>query len=325
MGQCLGLTNPSAKTVNGTFANVGATEQASVALANASASTTGAAGSAFTLQNVIDAAADVLATRSSFTISGTGVTITFNKGIIRRNQNPAAGSTMPVLDFNAAEAFTPVQRNLTINNLNGQTGIIALSYLTANRTSGLLYAETGGASTAARTYLGVPAANQVNGDLHLLTIAATNLSTTPGAVRNITTMFKDAADKTVTLGPALGTHAVTAASTAPYVRLRATYTVQPEYDDYFVFGASQTAGGISRSLTVSVTGAYQGTSTAFDFTQPDYTTVAGWNVIWGMVTGAQIGWTFNANGITGTSSGVGIPNAEGVVAMGAGDNGTINP
>jgi hypothetical protein len=320
-GQC--GSNPTAptKTVNGSVANVGATETAYVSFNGASATAGPLFGNNFTLQNVVDGPGDLIAGRTSQTINGTSIVTTFNKGIIRRAINPADGSTLPVLDFNA-EGFTPVTNNLTINGLAaGENAIISLNYFTSSGAFGLLYSEAFGASSGTRQYSGVPSANQQAGDLHLLSVSALNLAGGGATFRQLTATFKDAADKTVTLGPTLASLNVSTVA----ARLAFTYTIQSQYNQFWVIGGSQAAGTIAKTAVAYFSAGYVGSSTAFNYSFPDFTTLAGWNAAWSFVTGTQVNWYFNATGWNGTGGIFGAPNSEGVVSQTAVGTGTITP
>ncbi|MGH7555676.1 MAG: hypothetical protein ACREMQ_21970, partial [Longimicrobiales bacterium] len=160
--QCPAL--PATKSVNGSVANVGAGEQAYVGLSivlNALPPGT----TNFTLQGVPEGVTDLIATRVAQVIGAQGITQTANKAIIRRGLDPAANSTLPVLDFNAAEAFNPVTRNLTLNNLGTDVAIIGESFRTANGASSVLYNDVQFVGVANRQIPTVP--NPQTGDLHM--------------------------------------------------------------------------------------------------------------------------------------------------------------
>ena len=321
-GQC--GSNPTAptKTINGSVANVGASETAYISFNGGSAAASSLLGNNFTLNNVLDGPGDLVASRTATTINGTDIVTTFNKGIIRRGINPANNSTLPVLDFNA-EGFTPVTRNLTVNGLAAsENAIISLNYFTASGAVGILYSEAFGAASGTRQYNGVPSANQQASDLHLLSVSALNLLGGGATYRTITSVFKDATDKTVTLGPTLTTLAVSTVATA---RLAFTYTIQSQYNRFWLLGGTQTAGSLSKSTIAFFTAGWVGSATSFNYSVPDFNAVAGWNTAWNFVVGTQIGWYFNATGWTGTGGIFGAPNAEGVVSQTAVGTGTITP
>jgi hypothetical protein len=319
-------TTPAGKTINGSVANVGAQETSTITLGNATAVVNASTGNNFVLQNVRDGALDLVAGRSMQSIGAGGLSIVMNKGIIRRGLNQAAGSTLPVLDFNAAEAFTPVTRNVTINNLNGEFTTLSSTYLTAGGTSGSLYTEATANTNVTRPYYGVPQANQQNGDLHFFAVTAIAGLTTATTARTIMSVFRNPVDFTLTLGSVIGNIATTVAATTPYAMLRSQYTIQAEYNSYWLLQYVQSAAGATRSVSIGMTAAYQGSGTTVDITIPNLSTVAGWNNAWGLVVGQAVSWIFSAWGWTGIGSGgTSTPALEGSTSRNGVRFGTITP
>jgi hypothetical protein len=313
------------KTVNGSVANVGLTQLAFVSLGAATSTVIGASGSTFQLKDVAAGALDLISSRISIDLATSAFNV--DKLIIRRGVNQADGSTLPVLDFNAAEAFAPVTPTLTIGNLNGEAGSALSFYFTSG---------FGGASAAAPlfitgtpgpgpfTYAGVPAAKQAAGDLHLVLATASPNSNNPTQSRSTGMFFKDATNRTVTLGSALNAPGVSAAATAPYVRFRATGTIQAEYNKSITAEFIQSAAAASRTVIFTATEGYLAGSGTYDFTVPDFTAVAGWDSNWGPKAGASTTWDVTATGFTG--AGVGSPSpVEGVTVSSASRNGSITP
>jgi hypothetical protein len=315
--------NTTEKTVNGSVAGLAAGEAASVSLGGALASLTSNAN--FTLTNVPDGNRDLIAAKTLTTISGTGITFTVNKLIIRRNQNPANGSTMAALNFGAAEAFDPVTRNLTVNGAGSDFLSTSVSYVTANNALTTLYTDANLSSSATRTYFGVPAAQQATGDLHLATAVATNVSgSTANYLRIFGTYFKDAVDKTVTLGPVPATATVSVLGTTPYVRLRMQWTAQTEYGKYFSAVYSQSNAAAPRTTIVSATSGYLG-STSVDLAIPDFTGVAGWDSNWGLKAGQATQWIASGTGWSSTGGVIGSPATEGGTLQIGSRIGTVTP
>jgi hypothetical protein len=313
-----------ATLVSAGLANVSAGQIASVNLGASAAVVTGGVANTFTLQNVLDGNRDLIASRLVQTISGTSFLQSANSLIARRSQYPATGSSLPVLDFNAAESFAPQVRTLTFNNLGTDLLTIQATYLTANSSSGIFYLEGAGSSTpASRQVPGMPAANQVAGDLHNFFVSATPPAA-PTSSRSLIAYYTAAQDRTFTLGPAIGTPTVSVAATTPAVLLRMQYTVQPEYNRYININYSQTGGGGTRGQTLFVTAGYLAGSTAFDITTPPLAGLAGWNNAWNIVQGQAVGWGLTPFGFTGGNP-FGIVPADGVVLMTGTRQGTITP
>ena len=315
--------NTTEKTVNGSVAGLASSEAATVSLGGALA--TVSANGNFTLNNVPDGNRDLVAAKTLTSISGTGITLTVNKLIIRRNQNPANGSTMAALNFGAAEAFDPIAKNLTVNGAGSDFLSTAVSYVTANNGSTTLYTDANPSSSGTRTYYGVPAAQQATGDLHLITAVATNITgSTANYLRIAGTYFKDATDKTVTLGPVPATATVSTLATTPYVRLRMQWTAQTEYGKYFSSIYSQASATAPRTTIVSATSGYLG-STSVDLSIPDFTGVAGWDSNWGLKAGQTTQWIASATGWSAPGGIIGSPAVEGGTLLIGSRIGTITP
>ena len=315
--------NPTEKTVNGSVAGLATGEAATVSLGGALASLS--ANGNFTLNNVPDGNRDLIATKTLTSISGAGITFTVNKLIIRRNQNPANGSTMAALNFSAAEAFDPITRNLTVNGVGSDFLSTSVSYVTANNALTTLYSDINPSSSGTRPYYGVPTAQQAAGDLHLATAVATNISgTTANYLRIFGTYFKDAVDKTVTLGPVPSTATVSAVATSPYVRLRAQWTAQTEYNKYFSAVYTQANAAAPRTSLVSATSGYVG-GTSVDLAIPDFTGVAGWDSNWGLKAGQATQWVTSSTGWSSPGGVIGSPAVEGGTLQIGSRIGSITP
>jgi hypothetical protein len=300
------------KTVNGTVAGLtasGTTQQsASISLGPSSASASPAQTS-FSLKNVPDGNLDLIAGRTTTTISGTDFSFALDKLIIRRGVNAAANSTLPVLDFGSAEAFDPVQANLTIANLGTDIAASLTYYVTGGGTG-----TTGAAlftlpfpSAGPFKYLGVPAAKQAAGDLHVVTALAFPSLTATDQIRAAALYFKDPTDRTITLGPALTAPTVTATPTTPYVRFRATGPIQTQYNQSISVSFSQSNTTIARTVSISASAAYLAGLTTYDFQVPDFTGVAGWDNNWGPKAGIQTTWSVSGFAFTGGFSPIGTP------------------
>ena len=312
------------KTVNGTVANVGQTQSASITLGSSSAGASGA-NTSFVLEDVPDGALDLIAARTTTTISGTSFSIALDKLIIRRGVNAANNSTLPVLDFGAAEAFDPVQANITLGNIGTDVGFALTSYFTSAGSSvtGATLAGFSLPGAGPFKYYGVPTNRQVAGDLHVAIGFAFPSLTSTDQSRFAALYFKDPTDRTVTLGPALTAPTVSTAATAPYVRFRATGPVQTQYNK--LVSVSFTQGGTApRSASIQASEGYLAGSANYDFTIPDFTAVAGWDNNWGPKTGVQTTWSVTAYTFAGIGLGSLTP-LEGSTFTGASRTGTITP
>lgn len=311
------------KNVNGSIAGLAVGQTAIASLGSASAFVTGGQASTFQLKKVPEGALDLIASRIS--IDQTTFAFAVDKLIIRRALNQAEGSTIPVLDFNAAEAFAPVTPSLTIGNLNGETAATGTLYYTSfgsGSTAGILSTAIPGAG-APTTYAGVPAAKQSATDLHLLFVTAYPSAQDFTQSRSAAAFFKDATAKTLTLGPALTAPAVTVAATTPYVRFRATAAIQTQYNKNVSIDFTQSATA-ARQVHISATEGYLSGAGTYDFTVPDFSAVSGWDNNWGPKSGIATAWTVTGTGYTGSGVGGASP-VEGVTSLTATKTGSITP
>ena len=315
MAWCVG--SGLSKTVMGSFAGLQAGETGTVTMGGGFASTlTG--GTQFTMENVLDGPVDLLASATGVT-AGAPPSFFVRKMLIRRNQNPADGSTLSVIDFGSGEAFDPVQFAITVNNGMGHQLGTSVAYVTAN----------GGFSSpffnnllGADQFYGVPANQQADGDLHWLTATAIDIQgQTFESSRGVTRFFKTAADQTVTLGPVLSQPTVTVVSTAPYVRPRVELVTQADYNDFWSLGFVSDGGNVSNVL---ILGGF-GVGATLDITLPDFSGVSGWNNDWGIQPGGEVTWSTIGTGWTSEGS-PGQPGfEEGNISTNSTRFGTINP
>jgi hypothetical protein len=301
------------KTLSGTVGGLDAGDVATIALGGVSATASG--NTSYILNTVPGGVQDLIA--SDATIAGTSFATQVKKIILRRNQNPANNASLPVLDFSASEAFAPASATLTLANGGADVLSSTALYFTTNGAAGAF--STDASSNATRTYYGVPSAQQATGDLHAATAIASVVNFFGvSQVRSVSAYFKDVANKTLTFGPVPSSVTVAAAATTPVVRLRAQWSVQSEYNKFFLVSYSQAVGATTRTVTIRTTATYLGGNpTAIDQTMPDLSAVSGWDNNWGFragtvtnYTASSVGWNFAAG-----SSG-NIPLEGGVVLTG---------
>ena len=236
--------------------------------------------------------------------------------IVRRAINAANGSTLPVLDFDAGEAFDPQFRSATVTGaVAGETVFASVNYVTANGGFATLGQSTAPIG-APMPFATVPAARQLASDLHVLSASATaaNGSTTRSATR----VFKESADKAVTLGPTLATPTISIFANYGYLSHRVQLARQAEYDDLWTLVYGQTG----RTVVVTLPSSQLGAS-PFDFAFPDLRSVAGWQNAWGPVPGAATTYSFTVSGWSTASGGFFLPYSEGVLIHSATRTGTM--
>lgn len=272
---------PSGKTVNGSVANVGPGETASIALGSSFETAGGLASANFTLSNVPDGPRDLIASRM------TAATSSPNSFIVRREINPANGSTLPVLDFNAAEAFAPAGAAVTVSGVGGDDAQIFSQLTTANGTGVILNLATD-VTDGAFDYFGFPADKLLASDLQQVMLLASPPGDDPPDARMASFYFRGAANGTLALGPKL-TPTVTSLATTPSQLLRTTAPAASEYDLFASVGYAQEDGN---EATVSMTSGYRGSATSWTLDIPDLSGTAEYNAAaWGLSTGTPVAYT----------------------------------
>ena len=282
---CL-LMPTGTKSVNGSMAGLSASEVAFAALGTSLGRSTGPGG--FTFDSVPVGSLNLLASRNAFDASA-GTLLAANRLILRRSVNAASGSTLPVLDFGAAEAFAPTTATLTITNLGADSAVTGMG-LMSGTIGGVSYAFTAGLAT--QRVAGLPADRLASGELQSLVVYA-EPPTTSSVSRTALTYFRSLGDRTVSLGPALAAPSVSSAAGGTYLRHRAVLPVQGEYARLVHAQFAQS----DRVALVSATAGYTGTATAWDVTVPDLT-AAGFDPGWALRTGESTAWAVDASGGT---------------------------
>lgn len=283
--QCSVLSH---KTVNGTVANVPGTMAYAVALGGGFVlGLPGVSTNSFTLTDVLDGPRDLVAGRVVFT----GDEGAADRLIIRRDQNPANGSTMPVLDFGGTEWFAPVTATATLAGMPaGAQAEVTSAFSTANGTATLLGVSPRSASTS-HPYTGVPGAQLRSGDLHAI-IGETSVD---GSGRGFVSALysRDAVARTLTFPADMPAPQVGVFSTTPVLRLRAAGAMG---------GPGSAVGGYvyvqliqataSRAFVFSQTRGYIGTTQNFEVRTLVLTGLTGWNeALYGVAAGSLVDWS----------------------------------
>jgi hypothetical protein len=280
------------KTVTGSVTGMGATDWASIGLGDAATTVVSGGGAGpypFTLMEVDDGPHDLLAGLAALTAAGGGFSLDLIKVIIRRSQNPADNAVLPLLDFGSAEAFDPVMRNLTLNNLGTDATVAWMAYTTGSTSTSTFFNDFQAVAGNTRTYPGIPTAKQETGDLHSLTlIAADPNATTLDRQRTANLFFREATDRTVNFGPDLAMPTITVPDATPYAKPRTQYPLQAEYGDYWYVTFDQT-GGRQNSAGLGATPGYLNGGD-FDFTIPEFSGLTGWDDAWGLEAGLDTTW-----------------------------------
>ena len=284
----------SNKTVSGSFVGVSpTTEFATANLGGSSAFTTPGGSTNFALLNVPAGPQDLVATRGDFTASP----FTINRIILRRALNPADGSTLPVLDFNAAEAFAPATANVTVTGLGTDEASIAAIFTGVRGSAfGLLSSIASyTAASGAKPYFAIPLAQLQPNEFQQLSATAS----APGpstSDRTAAVYFRSPVNQTLAVGPALSAPTVTKLVTAPNARPRVQLPGQPQYNR--LISANYDQSGTTRHANVSATALYYGSApVTWDLALPDLSAAAGWTSTWGLLdVGPVINWDVSAQG-----------------------------
>jgi hypothetical protein len=303
------------RTINGTVTGMSGTEVAYVTLGNASAFVMPGLGTSFTLGDVQPGVVDLLGAR--FAMSDDGFDL--NRLFLQRNLNPPNNSSVSV-DFNGTNSFNPVSHTLTIGNLQGDEATRIGFFRTANGSMGLI--DAGTESTAAtQQYRTVPISVQQAGDLHFLMVVASEAGNDdPTHYRSVMQAFATAGNRTINFGPILSNVTLQTLASTPYARLRASYTVQSEYAQFFDVDYQQA----TRSASLRMSAGYLAGNTTAQLDIPDFSGVAGWNDSWGLRGGTPTEWNFTATGWTGAATIIN-PFTDNAIFTTASRTGTIVP
>jgi hypothetical protein len=240
-------------------------------------------GAFYELLDVADGPADLIAAPLNYSPDGS---YTATGIVIRRGQDPAANSQLPVIDFGSTESFAPSLASASVTGADGATRIrltsswhgraLPVADLSASNTVGpSLYAAV------PQDRLGPGEFTSVGADV------GNNLDRTSRAAR---VYFRAPVDKVVALGPELSTPVVTWQNPQ---RPRLQLTSQPEYARMVSITYQQNYELVSVAMTAAWLG---GTPATWDLAVPDLSTVDGWNSAWGLGELPAISWRVIAEG-----------------------------
>ncbi|MEX2153606.1 MAG: hypothetical protein WD825_09730 [Gemmatimonadaceae bacterium] len=261
------------KTLAGTVAGLTSGQSAYVVM-GANGTTTSSTN--YTLQGVAERPLDLVATRGA--ISGTLVP---DKMIVLRSL--ALSSTIPVLDFTAAESFAPVSTTLSVTGFNTGDAIdFVNNFVSATSTFGTVHAAQ--AAGGSSILFSVPAEQQVSGDTHELFIDAYQPSGPTGTSK--VAYFQTPTDRTEALGPVLSNPAVSVVITTPYARLRGQLASQADYPSAARFVFFQGTESVKVVLLVGTADYFGAAPGTWDLVIPDFTGTTGFSSTW-MLTAGQ--------------------------------------
>lgn len=314
--ECVGSRRT--KSLTGTVTNVPAGALSFVSVGG-SGTLIASPATTFTLSGVADGLTDLVAFRSAPSVGNVGVQA--DRGILRRNVDYTAGSSIPTLDFNGNESFAVATANVSVLNAGGDQVSLATLLLTTNGVAGPLTTATQPVAIATQRVFGVPRAQLLNGDQHQIQAVAVNSAGPTTSTRSVTLFNRELSDRTVALGAVLPTFVPAIAATAPYRRLSLSGLWQADYGDVMAVQYLQQPN----TWTVSVSRGYAGGSANWTLAMPDLSGVAGFNTAWGLGSGS-IGYTvIGSGGTQGGLSGGGGTFAEGASFRQALRTGTLPP
>jgi hypothetical protein len=254
----------------------------------------GTTTSPVTFAGVPNRSVDLVATRVS-PVDG------FDRGVILRDLNPPAGSTVaPAVNFDAASAFRPATATATINGSFGHSVALNSFFFTANGEAGLFAVDASPSISTSRLWAGVPATHVVSSDVHGLFVLATPPGSPANEFRTLLHYTGAVSNQTLQMATVMNPVTVVPVSAGLYRFTAQLPTgLQQGLDVFF----SSTAG--SNTLRLVATQNYlrnMGQFPSFDITTPDLTTVTGYPTASKLTSGSNdirisgLGWT--GTGIT---------------------------
>lgn len=302
--ECTANPGNTTKSVNGTFAGLVALQSGTAYMGGGTGTATGPA-TAFQFTNVADRLTDILAVRVTTSLSP--LSVTPDRGILRRGVNYAAASTAPVLDFAGAESFAIGSATITLANGGADNTSMFTSFRTTNGAVGTVVLAGVGGTGSSLTAYGVPASNTQPGDFHQFFASA---SSGTSAIRTVTQYNRDLSNRTITFGAPLNTPTVTTTGVAPYARIKVRGNWQSEYGEAAGTAMIQSTG-TPRSWSFNGSRGYFGAgATEYEFELDDFSGVAGFQNIWGLSTGVLTSVNTSATGaISGGINVIGEGNA----------------
>lgn len=273
------------KTLNGTAAGMPTGYSAMISMGGSFDYITAPAVS-YALASLPNGPLDLVAQRESF------VTTTVpDKIIVRRAQNLA--STIPVLDFSAAEAANILVNTLTIAGLSASEDNYLWQDFHTSTTRNHSLASTQFFTTSTQTIYGAPSTQ--TGDLHELNLEGD--ASNGASYRGETQYYRVPGNRTATLGTSLNNPTITSATPSPYVRLRVQLPSQSEYGSLVSAFFEQSTSSADRIVVVTATAGYfVNTPSTWQIEIPDLSGVSGFPTTAMLQTGSQASWWVDAYG-----------------------------
>ena len=222
---------------------------------------------------------DIVAAELTFS----GSTSVLNKIILRRDVDLPDNATLPVLDFNSAEAFAPATPNLTLIGVGEHT--TASTRLITSNFDGLLSTPLAYPVGTTGVYGALPEDRLRPGDLEQLSAMTRGIA--PSSRITTSVYFRTPIDRTLEFGPEIIPPAFTTVATTPTLRVRAQFVPQSAYDRAALIAYQQDTIQVS----VSMTAAYATLIGGFDLTIPELSGVTGFQTAWALRPGGDLRWS----------------------------------
>jgi hypothetical protein len=277
----------STKFVNGTVAGLGAGDIAHLSLGGASGSASVNGG--FSILGIATGPQDLIGFRHNRTVDQGGAGNP-DRGIIRRDLDPANAASLPVLDFTASESFAAATATVNVTNLAGGEGLThTMGYRSgASCSFGSLYTFGGTTTPATFPITGIPAAQQRGTDIHQINVVATDGAS---GSRLVQESFTALANRSVTLPPGINPTITTLGGN--YKRLQSVHEVPAVYTTGTILTYISFAP--VRTVTITASSAWLG-GTAATIGLDDFTGLAGWNASYAPASAATGTWSVQVNG-----------------------------
>jgi hypothetical protein len=273
-----------AKTVNGTAANVGVGEFASIHLGFSEALVNAGASTDFSLTDVGNGPLPLVGVRG-----GENAAVV-NAIILRHGVDATSGSILPTLDFDSEEAVAPAIANVTLSNVSGELQYIASSYqgtnLNADALLGMTAVYNGG--PGADPFAAIPTAKLGADDIEFLQALIFDEDLRVAGV-----FFRNPVQRTLTFGPQLNPVTVTTTVTTPYLQPQVQVASQASYGQLlYVYYQQET-----RFAIVATTANYLGsTPVTWTLALPNVSAATGWDNAWGLQADEPMEWQLTAQG-----------------------------
>lgn len=279
------LEQGGAQSVSGTVAGHSGTQVGHVSLSSSSVFV-GAGQSTWTLSQLVARPLDLVASR----VDITGTDRHSNRTIIRRAQNPATASALPVLDF-AGEGFSPAPHTVNVGGaLPDETAVVDNTFFSQ---LGTLHTLTflDNVIDGPVVVEAVPVTERTTPEYHRLSVISRSST---GGTRTVERYFGTPDFQNITFGPPLTDPSVTLAATTPSVRLRTVLLGQIDYSTVVNMAYSQQSSTQSIDVSMLVTASYiGGTPETWNLPMPELSALAGWRDEWELKPGS-IAWRVSA-------------------------------